>query len=202
MPGCRYVQDYNEKDPRTHKGHDLRRMPMAALYQYFGLDAQTVDFIGHAIALHRFASASPLLKLMHRRGCLALPILRAAGRACRDDAYLREPALETVRKIQLYNDSLHRFEGTKSPYIYPLYGLGELPQASLPRACKPGRGRAILRTSRGARRFALSAFDRERSASALGHSDRPLSAHAGVRAAERGVRRHVHAEQAGRKGRV
>ena len=44
--------------------------------------------------------------------------------------YLREPALETVKKIQLYNDSLHRFEGTKSPYIYPLYGLGELPQVT------------------------------------------------------------------------
>ena len=47
---------------------------------------------------------------------------------CRDDAYMNEPAEETVLKIQLYNDSLHRFEGTKSPYIYPLYGLGELPQ--------------------------------------------------------------------------
>ena len=46
----------------------------------------------------------------------------------RDDAYMNEPAEETVLKIQLYNDSLHRFEGTKSPYIYPLYGLGELPQ--------------------------------------------------------------------------
>ncbi len=46
----------------------------------------------------------------------------------RDDAYLKEPALETVLKIQLYNNSLHRFEGAKAPYIYPLYGLGELPQ--------------------------------------------------------------------------
>jgi len=41
---------------------------------------------------------------------------------------MSEPAEETVLKIQLYNDSLHRFEGIKSPYIYPLYGLGELPQ--------------------------------------------------------------------------
>ena len=50
----------------------------------------------------------------------------------RDDSYLRQPALETVLKIQLYNNSLHRFEGTKSPYLYPLYGLGELPQVSQP----------------------------------------------------------------------
>ena len=39
-----------------------------------------------------------------------------------------EPALATVHKIQLYYGSLMRFEGTASPYIYPLYGLGELPQ--------------------------------------------------------------------------
>lgn len=59
------------------------------------------------------------------------------GLECRDDSYLREPALETVKKIKLYNDSLHRFEGTKSPYIYPLYGLGELPQV---RKRDPGAG--------------------------------------------------------------
>ena len=43
-----------------------------------------------------------------------------------------EPALATVKKIRLYYDSLTRFEGTNSPYIYPLYGLGELPQVGLP----------------------------------------------------------------------
>lgn len=48
--------------------------------------------------------------------------------ACRDDGYMGEPALSTVKKIRLYYDSLMRFEGTNSPYIYPLYGLGELPQ--------------------------------------------------------------------------
>jgi hypothetical protein len=51
--------------------------------------------------------------------------------ACRDDSYMAEPALPTVEKIRLYYDSLMRFEGTTSPYIYPLYGLGELPQARL-----------------------------------------------------------------------
>lgn len=40
-----------------------------------------------------------------------------------------QPALETVLKIKLYYDSMMRYEGLKSPYIYPLYGLGELPQA-------------------------------------------------------------------------
>jgi Rab GDP dissociation inhibitor len=33
-----------------------------------------------------------------------------------------------VNNIKLYSESLARFN-TGSPYIYPLYGLGELPQA-------------------------------------------------------------------------
>ncbi|KAK9802654.1 hypothetical protein WJX73_001138 [Symbiochloris irregularis] len=93
-----YVQSYKADDPRTHGGKNLQRMSMADLYKEYGLDAMTIDFIGHAIALH-----------------------------C-DDSYLSQPALATVEKIRLYNDSLQRFAGTKSPYIYPLYGLGELPQ--------------------------------------------------------------------------
>ena len=44
----------------------------------------------------------------------------------RNDDYLKLPALETIKKIKLYSDSLARYG--KSPYLYPLYGLGELPQ--------------------------------------------------------------------------
>ena len=44
----------------------------------------------------------------------------------RDDAYKTEPCLETLKRIRLYSDSLSRYG--KTPYLYPLYGLGELPQ--------------------------------------------------------------------------
>jgi len=44
------------------------------------------------------------------------------------DEYLNKPASETIEKILLYKDSLMQYGGT-SPYIYPRYGLGELPQA-------------------------------------------------------------------------
>lgn len=43
-----------------------------------------------------------------------------------DDTYLNQPALPTVIRIRLYMFSMARYG--KSPYIYPLYGLGELPQ--------------------------------------------------------------------------
>ena len=43
-----------------------------------------------------------------------------------DDAYLHKPAREAVERILLYVNSMARYG--KSPYIYPLYGLGELPQ--------------------------------------------------------------------------
>ena len=48
-----YLEYYDPRDPSTHKGLDLRSMTMAQLYTYYNLDAQTVDFIGHALALHR-----------------------------------------------------------------------------------------------------------------------------------------------------
>jgi len=92
-----YVQDYEEKDPATHKNRDLSTMTGADLFKDFGLSDETIDFVGHAIALHT------------------------------TDAYLRQPAVDLVKRCQLYSLSLAQYG--KSPYIYPLYGLGELPQA-------------------------------------------------------------------------
>jgi Rab GDP dissociation inhibitor len=45
-----------------------------------------------------------------------------------DDDYLKLPALTTVDRINLYVSSYLQ-HNTGSPYIYPRYGLGELPQA-------------------------------------------------------------------------
>lgn len=44
-----------------------------------------------------------------------------------DDSYLSQPAKETYERIVLYTTSMLRYG--KSPYVYPLYGLGELPQS-------------------------------------------------------------------------
>merc|ERR1711953_973989 len=44
----------------------------------------------------------------------------------RDDDYRSKPCGDAMKRIKLYSDSLARYG--KSPYLYPLYGLGELPQ--------------------------------------------------------------------------
>merc|ERR1712048_1211651 len=45
----------------------------------------------------------------------------------RDEEYLGQPAAQMVGRMQLYFRSILRYG--KSPYLYPGYGLGELPQA-------------------------------------------------------------------------
>lgn len=91
-----YVHSYEQSNPQTHQGMDLARVPMSEVYKKFGVDQNTIDFLGHSVALWT------------------------------SDDYLQRPALETVDKLKLYADSLAMFG--KSPYLYPLYGLGELPQ--------------------------------------------------------------------------
>lgn len=44
----------------------------------------------------------------------------------RDDDYLSKPCYDLIERVRLYSESLARYG--KSPYLYPLYGLGELPQ--------------------------------------------------------------------------
>jgi Rab GDP dissociation inhibitor len=71
---------------------------MKEVYDKFGLETSTRDFVGHSMALYQ------------------------------SDDYITAPgvAKETVNRIRLYVNSMARYG--KSPYIYPLYGLGELPQ--------------------------------------------------------------------------
>lgn len=43
------------------------------------------------------------------------------------DTYLYEPAMDTILKMKLYLDSAGRYGD--SPFLYPLYGIGGLPEA-------------------------------------------------------------------------
>ena len=46
-----FVQEYDQNNPKTHKGYDLKTMTMRDLFNKFGLSDSTIDFVGHAIAL-------------------------------------------------------------------------------------------------------------------------------------------------------
>lgn len=91
-----FIDNYKEEDPNTHETRDLKTMTMRQLYENFGLQPDTHQFISHAM-------------------CLQL-----------DEKHMDSPALPTVKELQTYCYSLSRY-GT-SPYIYPLYGLGGLPE--------------------------------------------------------------------------
>jgi len=91
------LQGWKDDDPATHQGIDLDHDSMKSVYEKFGLEPGTQDFIGHAMALYL------------------------------DDDYITKPARPTYERIVLYTSSMARYG--KSPYIYPLYGLGELPQS-------------------------------------------------------------------------
>lgn len=71
---------------------------MREVFDKFGLEASTRDFIGHSMALYQTD------EYMNTKGM----------------------AKDAVKRIRLYVNSMARYG--KSPYIYPLYGLGELPQ--------------------------------------------------------------------------
>jgi len=91
-----YIGEWEEGNPKTHQGLDLKKQSIKEVFDHFGLKPDTVDFIGHAMALRD------------------------------NDAYLSTPALDTIHRIRLYGESVLRYGN--SPYIYPLYGLAEMPQ--------------------------------------------------------------------------
>lgn len=62
----------------------------------FELEPNTIDFIGHAVALYT------------------------------NDGFLDRPAIQSIDKIKLYMDSIGRYGD--SPFIYPIYGLGGIPE--------------------------------------------------------------------------
>jgi Rab GDP dissociation inhibitor len=58
-----------------------------------------------------------------------------------DDGYLSRPSYPTMQAVKLYGESLARHG--KSPFIYPVYGLGGLPE-SFSRLCAIHGGTFML----------------------------------------------------------
>jgi len=92
---------------------DLNNVPMIDVYKKYNLETNTIDFLGHAVALHT------------------------------SDEYLKRTARDTIEKMQLYLESIGRYGD--SPFLYPIYGLGGLPEA-FSRLCAIHGGTYMLNT--------------------------------------------------------
>ena len=109
-----YMDRIDPEDPNTWENKNLNTMTMGELFGTFGLDAQTIDFLGHAVALQI------------------------------EDGFLQRPAIETARKCILYMESMGKYGD--SPFLYPVYGLGGLPE-SFSRLCAIHGGTYMLNTN-------------------------------------------------------
>lgn len=111
-----FIQNYEKADPKTWaKNKSLEQWTMRQLYDHYGLAEFTRTFCGHAMALQL------------------------------NDDYLDVPggAEDIADKIKLYVYSTLRYQKALSPYIYPLYGLGGMPEA-FSRMCALNGGTFML----------------------------------------------------------
>ena len=63
-----WVDHFDEEDKKTWKDMDINKVPMSAVFKSFKLESNTIDFLGHAVALQT------------------------------SDDYLEQSAMETVKK--------------------------------------------------------------------------------------------------------
>ena len=47
-----FVEEYDPNNEKTWKNIDCKKATMQELFEKFGLDSNTADFTGHALALH------------------------------------------------------------------------------------------------------------------------------------------------------
>lgn len=91
-----YVNKYDQKDPKTMDKFDAEKQTGTELFKKFGLEPNTIDFVGHAMGLYL------------------------------NDNYLAEPAIRLIERINLYADSMGRYGDTPFLYpIYGLGGIPE-----------------------------------------------------------------------------
>ena len=109
-----YCAELDLDNPKTWKDIDIHKQPMSDVIKKFKLEENTIDFLGHAVALYR------------------------------DDEYINKPAVESLKKIVLYMESIGKYGD--SPFLYPIYGLGGLPE-SFSRLCAIHGGTYMLNSN-------------------------------------------------------
>lgn len=90
-----FIQDFNPEVPKTYKGYDYNA-PFKDVIKKFGLETNTSDFIGHAVALYT------------------------------NDNFLENPSIETINRIKLYMTSIGKYGDSPFIYpVWGLSGLAE-----------------------------------------------------------------------------
>jgi Rab GDP dissociation inhibitor len=91
-----YINDFEIQDPKTYQGQDPKA-PFSKLVKSFGLEVNTIDFIGHAVALYT------------------------------NDNFLEQPSIQTIDKMQLYFRSISAGYGNSPFIypVWGLSGLAE-----------------------------------------------------------------------------
>ncbi len=90
-----FIQDYEKNNPATQNGLGPK-VPFNDFFKKYSLEPNTIDFIGHAVALYT------------------------------NDDYLEKPSLQTIEKMQLYFNSFGRYGNSPFIYpVWGLSGLAE-----------------------------------------------------------------------------
>ena len=91
-----FAQQFNAQKPETFKKPNPTNVTFGNFIKYFELEDNTIDFLGHAIALYE------------------------------NDTFINRPAVEVLHKVQLYMDSVGRFGDSPFIYpVYGLAGIPE-----------------------------------------------------------------------------
>jgi Rab GDP dissociation inhibitor len=107
------MEKIDMQNPKTWNNFDMNKQTCAELFKKSSLEENTIDFLGHAVAMER------------------------------DDGYLKMPACYAFPKMKLYQESMGKYGS--SPFLYPVYGLGGLPE-SFSRLCAIHGGTYMLNT--------------------------------------------------------
>lgn len=91
-----FIQDFEKSDAKTHKGFTPTTTNFSEVIKKYGLETNTSDFIGHAVALYT------------------------------NDDFLEKPMIDTMEKIKLYMTSIGKYGDSPFIYpVWGLSGLAE-----------------------------------------------------------------------------
>ncbi|KAL6122627.1 hypothetical protein NUSPORA_00299 [Nucleospora cyclopteri] len=98
---------YNLRKVAQDKNYKFKKT-MQEEFDYFGVNKESIDFIGHGIAMNV------------------------------DEGYLKAHPKETYDKIIAYIQSIASYDNSESPFIYPQYGLSDICQGFVRKAALIG----------------------------------------------------------------